>query len=75
MRFTGLLKAQVIDLNAPMIAKPKMDNFAKKCILLGYIAKVDGGHLVEVPKAFENTGIIKIAKEFGPYFTTKSLSQ
>jgi hypothetical protein len=63
MRLTGPLKAHVLDLNAPMkFGKPKMDNFAKKCIFLDKIAKVDGGHLVEVPKAFENTGIIKIAK-------------
>jgi hypothetical protein len=41
-----------------MNAKPKMDNFAKKCIFLGEIAKVGSGHLVEVPKAFENTGVI-----------------
>ena len=39
-----------------------MNNIPKKCIFLGEIAKVGGGHLVEVPKAFENTGIIKIAK-------------
>jgi hypothetical protein len=40
-----------------------MDNFAKKCIFLDEIAKVGGGHLVKGPKAFENTGIIKIAKD------------
>jgi hypothetical protein len=46
MRLTGPLKAYELDLNAPMNATPKMDNFAKKCIFLGEKAKVGGGHLV-----------------------------
>jgi hypothetical protein len=46
MRLMGPLKAYVLDLNAPMNATPKMDNFAKKCIFLGEKAKVGGGHLV-----------------------------
>jgi hypothetical protein len=62
MRLTGPLKAHVLDLNAPMNVKPNMNNFAKKCIFLGKIEKVGGGHLVEVPKTFENTGIINVAK-------------
>jgi hypothetical protein len=62
MRLMGSLKAHVFDLNAPMNAKPKMENFAKKCIFLGEIAKVGGGHLVEVSKTFENIGIMTIAK-------------
>jgi hypothetical protein len=46
MRLTGTLKAYVLDLNTPMNATPKIDNFAKKYILLGEKAKVGGGHLV-----------------------------
>jgi hypothetical protein len=46
MRLTGPLRAHVLDLNAPMNATPKMDNFAKKCIFLGEKTKVGGGHLV-----------------------------
>jgi hypothetical protein len=46
MRLTGPLKAYVLDLNAPMNATPRMDNFAKKYIFLGEKAKVGGGHLV-----------------------------
>jgi hypothetical protein len=46
MRFTGLLNARELDLNAPMNVKPKMDNFAMECIFLGEIAKIGGGHLV-----------------------------
>jgi hypothetical protein len=34
MRLTGPLKAYVLNLNAPMNVKPKMDNFAKKYIVL-----------------------------------------
>jgi hypothetical protein len=44
--YTGPLKAYVLNLNAPMNATPKMDNFVKKCIFLGDKAKVGGGHLV-----------------------------
>jgi hypothetical protein len=46
MRLTGLLKAYVLDLNAPMNVTPKMNNFGKKCIFLGEVAKVGGGCLV-----------------------------
>jgi hypothetical protein len=46
MRLTGPLKAYVLDLNVPMNATPKMNNFAKKYIFLGEEAKVGGGHLV-----------------------------
>jgi hypothetical protein len=46
MRLTGPLKAYVLDLNAPMNATPKMDNFAKKFLFLGEKAKIGGGHLV-----------------------------
>jgi hypothetical protein len=46
MRLTGPLKAYVLDLNAPMNATPKMDNFANKCIFLDEKAKVGGGYLV-----------------------------
>jgi hypothetical protein len=46
MRLTGPLRAHVLDLNAPMNATPKMDNFAKKGIFLGERTKVGGGHLV-----------------------------
>ena len=46
MRLTGPLKAHALHLNAPMDATPKMDNLAKKCIFLGEIAKVGGGHVV-----------------------------
>jgi hypothetical protein len=35
MRLTGPLKAYELDLDAPKNAKPKMNNFAKKCIFLG----------------------------------------
>ena len=42
----GLLKVYVLDLNAPMNATPKMNNFAKKCTFLGEKVKVGGGHLV-----------------------------
>jgi hypothetical protein len=35
MGLMGPLKAYVLDLNAPMNATPKMNNFAKKCIFLG----------------------------------------
>jgi hypothetical protein len=39
-----------------------MDNFAKKCIYLGEVAKVGGGCLVQIPKLLEDmVGIIKIA--------------
>jgi hypothetical protein len=58
MRLTGPLKAYEIDLNAPMNATPKMDNFAKKCIFLGEKAKVGGGetlfkfaNLLRLPRA------------------------
>jgi hypothetical protein len=50
MKLTGPLKAYVVDLNAPMNATPKLDNFAKKCISLGEKTKVGRGHLVEVLK-------------------------
>jgi hypothetical protein len=46
MRLTGPFKAFVLDLNAPMNARPKMDNFAKKCIFLSEKVKVGGGHIV-----------------------------
>ena len=46
MRLTGLLKAHVLDLNAPMYVTLKIDNLAKKYIFLGEIAKVGGAHLV-----------------------------
>jgi hypothetical protein len=46
MRLMRPLKAYVLDLNAPMIVTPKMDNFAKKCIFLGEKIKVGGGYLV-----------------------------
>jgi hypothetical protein len=36
----------VLDSNAPINATPKMDNFAKKYIFLGEIAKIGGVHLV-----------------------------
>jgi hypothetical protein len=42
MRLTGALKAYELDLNVPMNATPKMDNFAKKCIFLGEKANVGG---------------------------------
>jgi hypothetical protein len=35
MRLTGPLKAYELDLDTPMNAKPKMNNFARKCIFLG----------------------------------------
>ena len=63
MRLTGLHKAYVFDLNAPMNVTPKMDNFAKKCIFLGEVAKVGGGWLVQFSKLLEDmVGIIMIAK-------------
>jgi hypothetical protein len=63
MRLTGPRKAYVFDLNAPMNATPKMDNFVKKCIFLGEVAKVGGGCLVHIPKFLEDmVAIIKIAK-------------
>jgi len=63
MRFTGSLKAYVLDfLNAPMNATPKIDKFAKKCIFLGEKTKVGGGHLEKVPKAFEIMGTMRIDK-------------
>jgi hypothetical protein len=43
MRLTGSLKAYEFDLNAPMNATPKRDNFARKCIFLGEKKKVVGG--------------------------------
>jgi hypothetical protein len=46
MRFVGLLKAYVLDLNAPMNATPKINNFAKKCIFLGEKEKFGGEHLI-----------------------------
>jgi hypothetical protein len=46
MRLTGPPKAYVLDLNAPMNATPKMDNFAKKCIFLGEKTKIGGKDLV-----------------------------
>jgi hypothetical protein len=46
MRLAGPFKAYVLDLNAPMNATPKMDNFAKKFLFLGEKAKIGGGHLV-----------------------------
>jgi hypothetical protein len=46
MRLTGPLKAYVLNLNAPMNAIRKVENFAKKCIFLGEKSKVGGGHLV-----------------------------
>ena len=46
MRLMGPLKAYELDLNAPMNATPKMNNFAKKCTFLGEKVKVGGGHLV-----------------------------
>jgi hypothetical protein len=38
--------------NAQMNSIPKMDKFAKKCIVVGGIAKVCGRRFFEVPKAF-----------------------
>jgi hypothetical protein len=46
MRLMRPLKAYVLDLNTPMNATPKMNNFVKKCIFLGEKAKVGGGYLV-----------------------------
>ena len=46
IRHTGPLKAYVLNLNAPMNITPKIDNFAKKCIFLGEVTKVGGGHFV-----------------------------
>jgi hypothetical protein len=46
MRLTGPLKAYELDLNAPMNATPKIDNFAKKCIFLGEKANVGGGAIL-----------------------------
>jgi hypothetical protein len=40
-----------------------LDNFAKRCIFLGEVAKVGGECLVQFPKLLEDmVGIIKIAK-------------
>jgi hypothetical protein len=46
----GPLKVYVLNLSAPMNITPKMDNFAKKCIYLGEVAKIGGGCLVQFPK-------------------------
>jgi hypothetical protein len=46
MRFTGPLKPYVLDLNAPINATPKIDNFTKKCIFLSEKTKIGGGYLV-----------------------------
>jgi hypothetical protein len=35
LRLTGFLNAYELDLDAPINATLKMDNFAKKCIFLG----------------------------------------
>jgi hypothetical protein len=43
MRLTGPLKAYEFDLNVPMNATLKMNNFVNKCIFLGEKAKVGGG--------------------------------
>jgi hypothetical protein len=63
MRLMRPPKAYVLDLNALMNGTPKMDNFGNKCIFLGEKTKVGGGHLVLVPKTFEDTGIMKIAND------------
>jgi hypothetical protein len=62
MRLKGFFKAYMLDLNALMNVTPKMDNLVKKCIFLVEKKKIGGGHVVQVPKPFEETGIIKIAK-------------
>ena len=46
----------MLDLNAPMNATPKMDNFAKKCIFLGEVAKIGGGCPIKIPKASRRHG-------------------
>jgi hypothetical protein len=61
---TGPLKAYVLNLNAPTNVTPKRNNFAKRCIFLGEVAKVGGECLVQFPKLFEDmVRIIKIAKD------------
>jgi hypothetical protein len=46
MRLTGPFKAYVLNLNAPMNATSKIDNFVKKCIFLGKKTKVGSEHRV-----------------------------
>jgi hypothetical protein len=43
MKLTWPLKAYVLNLNAPLNATPKIDNFAKKRIFQGEKTKVGGG--------------------------------
>ena len=63
MRHTHPIEAYVRNLIAQINATPKMDKISRKCIFLGQVVKVDGGCLVQVPKAFEDMArIIKISK-------------
>jgi hypothetical protein len=52
MRPTGTLKAYVCDFNNEINATPKMVEFMKEMHFLMWVAKVNGGCLVQISKAF-----------------------
>ena len=63
MRHTRSLKAYVCDFNVQMNATPKMDKFAKKCIILGGLQKWVVDALFKFPKLSEDVArIIKIVE-------------
>ena len=63
MRHPGSLKAYVREFNTQMNGTTKMDEFAKKCIVLGGVSKGVVNTLFKFPKFIEVVaGIIKIAK-------------
>jgi hypothetical protein len=51
MKYTGSFKAYVCDFNAQMSITSKVDELSKKCIFLGWVAKVGGRFLVQVSEA------------------------
>lgn len=62
-RHTCSLKAYVCDVNAQMKVTPKMDEFAKKCIVVRGVAKINVNILFKFPKLLMDVaGTIKTFK-------------
>ena len=56
MRHPGLLKAYVHYSNAQMKDTPKMDEFCKKCIILGGVSKACGEYQIQICKVYWGCG-------------------
>ena len=52
MRHPGPLKAYVRYSNTQMKDTPKMNEFCKKCIILGGVSKAGGEYHVQISKAY-----------------------